>query len=140
MKYLLDTCVISELVARRPNADVVRWLDGVDEERLYLSVITIGEIKKGIDMLPSSRRQRGLAEWLAEDLLLRFQDRILPVDTAVMLVWGELAAALEVQGRRMPAMNSLVAAIALRHQIRLATRNVRDFAGSGVDVFNPWQG
>jgi predicted nucleic acid-binding protein len=139
MRFLLDTCVISELVARQPDPDVVRWVDGTDEERLCLSVITVGEIKRGIDRLPDSSRKSALAEWLEGDLLIRFADRILPIDTPVMLVWGELTANLEKQGRRMPAIDSLIAATALQGRLSLVTRNEDDFANSGVTVVNPWQ-
>jgi tRNA(fMet)-specific endonuclease VapC len=139
VKYLLDTCVISELVARQPDHGVVRWVDSIDEERLFLSAISIGEIKKGVEKLPDSRRKSALAEWLEDDLLIRFKDKILPIDTHVMLVWGELTADLENQGRSMPAMDSLIAAIALRGRLNLVTRNEDDFAYSGVAVINPWQ-
>ena len=139
MKYLLDTCVISELVARQPDHGVVRWVDSIDEERLFLSAISIGEIKKGVEKLPDSGRKSALAEWLEDDLLIRFKDKILPIDTQVMLVWGELTAGLEKQGRRMAAMDSLIAAIALQGRLNLVTRNEDDFAYSGVAVLNPWQ-
>ena len=139
MRYLLDTCVISELVARQPDHGVVRWVDSIDEEGLFLSAITIGEIKKGVERLPDSGRRSALAEWLEDDLLIRFKDRILPIDTQVMLVWGELTADLEKQGRRMPAMDSLIAAIALQGRLDLVTRNEGDFAYSSVVVINPWQ-
>jgi predicted nucleic acid-binding protein len=139
MKYLLDTCVISELVARQPDQGVVRWVDSIDEERLYLSAISIGEIKKGVEKLPDSGRKSALAEWLEDDLLIRFKDKILPADTHVMLVWGELTAGLEKQGRRMPAMDSLIAAIALHGRLNLVTRNEDDFAYSGVAVEDPWR-
>ena len=138
MRYLLDTCVISELVARQPDAGVVQWVDSIDEDRLFLSAISIGEIKKGIEKLANSRRKSTLAEWLEDDLLIRFQDKILPIDTQVMLVWGELTATLEKRGRRMPAMDSLIAAVALRGGLHLVTCNEDDFAYSGVSVINPW--
>ena len=139
MRFLLDTCVISELVAMQPDPDVVQWVDGIDEERLYLSAITIGEIKKGIERLPDSRRRSTLVEWLEGDLLIRFEDRILPIDTRVMLVWGELTADLEQKGRTMPAIDSLIAAIALQGGLSLVTRNEDDFANSGVALINPWE-
>jgi tRNA(fMet)-specific endonuclease VapC len=139
MRYLLDTCVISELIASQPDPAVVRWIDSVDEERLCLSAITIGEIKKGIEKLSDSKRKRTLAEWLEHDLLLRFEGRILPIDTWVMLVWGELTASLERQGRRMPAIDSLIAATALHSELSLVTRNEDDFANSGVALVNPWR-
>jgi predicted nucleic acid-binding protein len=139
MRFLLDTCVISELVARQPDPAVIQWVDSIDEERLHLSVITIGEIKKGIEKLSDSKRKSALAEWLEDDLLVRFEDRILAIDTSVMLVWGELAADLEKQGRRMPAIDSLIAATALQGRLSLVTRNEGDFANSPVAVINPWQ-
>ncbi len=139
MTFLLDTCVISELVANRPNPAVVRWVDSVDEDRLFLSAITIGEIKRGIEKLDDSRRKRILQEWLEADLLIRFRDKILPLDTEVMLVWGQLVAALEKQGRRMPAIDSLIAATCLQRRLDLVTRNEGDFAYSGVIVVNPWK-
>jgi len=140
MIYLLDTCVISELVARQPNPSVIDWIDGINEDRLFLSAITIGEIKKGIEKLADSERKRVLAGWLEHDLLIRFNDRILPIDTAVMLVWGRLTSDLEKQGRPMPAIDSLLAATCLCRELRLVTRNENDFAYSGVEIVNPWSG
>ena len=138
MRYLLDTCVISELVARQPNPRVVAWVDAVEEDRLYLSVITIGEIRRGIAKLPDSPRKERLNRWLEEDLLLRFGGRIVPIDVGVMLTWGGLVARLERTGRVLPAIDSLVAAIALHGEFTLVTRNVRDFEGTGVQIVNPW--
>jgi toxin FitB len=140
MTFLLDTCVISELVARQPNTAVVQWVDSVDEDKLFLSVITIGEIKRGVEKLANSTRKTALQEWLADDLLIRFRDKILPIDTAVMLVWGQLAADLEKQGKPMPAIDSLIAATCLQQRLDLVTRNESDFAYSGVTVINPWTG
>jgi predicted nucleic acid-binding protein len=139
MTFLLDTCVISELVAKQPNLHVVQWVDSIDEDKLFLSAITIGEIKRGIEKLADSSRKSALAEWLEGDLLIRFIDRILPIDISVMLVWGQLTADLEKQGRRMPAIDSLIAATCLQARLDLVTRNERDFAHSGVAVVNPWE-
>jgi len=139
MTFLLDTCVISELVAKQPNLRVVQWVDSIDEDKLFLSAITIGEIKRGIEKLADSSRKSALAEWLEGDLLIRFTDRILPIDIPVMLVWGQLTADLEKQGRRMPAIDSLIAAICLQGGLDLVTRNESDFAHSGVTVVNPWE-
>ncbi len=138
MTFLLDTCVISELVARQPNPHVVQWVDSMDEDKLFLSAITIGEIKRGIERLADSSRKSALAEWLEDDLLIRFRDKILPIDTPVMLVWGQLTADFEKQGRRMPAIDSLIAATCLQGGLDLVTRNEIDFSHSGVAVFNPW--
>jgi tRNA(fMet)-specific endonuclease VapC len=138
MTYLLDTCAISEMVAAHPNPAVVQWVDGMEEESLYLSVITIGEIKRGIEKLGESKRKRTLAAWLEEDLLARFGERILPIDAPVLFAWGQLAADLEKQGRPMPAMDALIAATCLARNLSLVTRNESDFAHSGVEVINPW--
>lgn len=139
MNYLLDTCVISELVAKHPNPRVVEWVDSVEEARLYLSVITIGEIRKGIEKLPDSRRRRVLEEWLSDQLLVRFAGRIVPIDTGVMLRWGQLTGALEAAGKAMPAIDSLIAAIALHGHFSLVTRNEEDFQHTGVPIVNPWK-
>ena len=138
MKVLLDTCVISELVSKRPNQAVIDWIDSIEDEQIYLSVITIGEIKKGIEKLPDSTRKEMLVEWLQEDLLSRFHGRILGVDAAVMLIWGTLTAKLEQQGTPMPAIDSLIAAIAMYGNITLVTRNVQDFQKTSVSLLNPW--
>lgn len=139
MNYLLDTCVISELVGRRPHPQVVEWVDGVDESRLYLSVIAIGEIRKGIEKLSDPQRQAVLQEWLDNELLVRFAGRIVPLDVGVMLCWGELMGGLERAGQAMPAMDSLIAATALHGDSSLVTRNEEDFRHTGVTVVNPWR-
>ena len=139
MRFLLDTCVISELVARQPDPGVVKWVDSTDETKLFLSSITIGEIKKGIEKLDATNRQWALSEWLEDELLVRFKDKVLPIDTAVMLIWGKLVADLEKQGKPMPAIDSLLAATALQGGLGLVTRNEDDFAHCGVTVINPWE-
>ena len=140
MRFLLDTCVISELVSKRPDPGVVQWIDDVGEEKIYLSAITVGEIKKGIEKLPNSRRKSALTGWLEDDLLTRFRNKILPIDVGVMLVWGELTAKLEMQGRKLPAMDSLIAAIALSGNLSLVTRNEDDFKHLDIPITNPWNG
>jgi len=139
MNFLLDTCVISELIARQPNPRVEQWIDSIDEDKLFLSVITIGEIKKGIEKLADSRRKGVLVEWLEDALLVRFRDKILPIDIPVVLTWGQLAAELEKQGKRMPAIDSLIAATCLQGGLGLVTRNESDFVHSGITVINPWR-
>jgi tRNA(fMet)-specific endonuclease VapC len=136
---LLDTNVVSELIARSPNPKVVSWIDAVDPMAVHLSVITIGEIRKGIEKLPASARKAELQTWLEHDLLLRFQGRIAPITTETMLRWGELVGRLEMRGRSLTAIDSLIAASALEHGFRLATRNVSDFADTGVALVNPWE-
>lgn len=140
MSYLLDTCVFSELVARRPDENVTAWFSAARPMQLYMSVITIGEIKRGIEKLThDARRKQTLSEWLEEDLLVRFQGRILVLDTPVMLEWGRLVAGLERRGRKLPTLDSLMAAQALYHRHNLVTRNVRDFLNTGLELFNPWE-
>jgi len=139
MNYLLDTCVISELVAKQPNSQVVEWIDSLDNDLVYLSAITIGEITKGIEKLPQSSRKQTLNEWLKRDLLARFHGKILSLDTAVLIEWGSLTARLESSGQIMPAIDSLIAATALAHQMTLATRNVGDFEAANVKIINPWK-
>jgi len=135
---ILDTNVISELVAKRPNAHVVGWIDSLDPSDIYLSVVTIGEIRKGVARLPHSPRKELLQLWLQGDLLKRFASRVLILDIHTMLHWGELTARLDQAGMSMPAMDSLIAAQALVHGCALATRNASHFAAAGVTVVNPW--
>jgi tRNA(fMet)-specific endonuclease VapC len=139
MNYLLDTCVISELVARQPNPKVIDWIDGVEETRLYLSVITIGEIRKGVEKLPDSARKALLTTWLNDQLLMRFSGRIITLDVEVILRWGQLTGSLEAVGKTMPAIDSLIAATALHHAFTLVIRNEDDFKETGVFLLNPWK-
>lgn len=138
MKALLDTCVISELVSKRPDSNVVSFVDNLDPDDVFLSVITIGEIIKGIEKLPDSRRKIDLRAWLQDDLLARFHGNIIPLDINSMSEWGRLIARLETAGKSMPAIDSLIAATVLANKITLITRNVSDFEAAGIDVVNPW--
>ncbi len=139
MKALLDTCVISEFVAKQPNPHVVEFLDRLDPDDVYLSVITIGEIIKGIEKLPDSRRKTDLRNWLQDDLLARFQGKILPLDTDVIVEWGMLAARAEIAGKPMPTVDSLLAATVIANKMTLVTRNTSDFDAAGIEIINPWQ-
>jgi predicted nucleic acid-binding protein len=138
MSYVLAKNAISELVAVQPNESVAHWIGSVDPERVFLSVITIGELKQRIKKLPDSRGKGQLDRWLNEDLLARFKDHPLVIDVDVMLAWGDLPARLEAAGKPMPAIDSLIAASAAQRGLTLVTRNVAGFAYSGVSVFNPW--
>lgn len=138
MKVILDTCVISEIISRKPSPQVVAFLDSLEPELTYLSVITIGEIAKGIEKLPDSSRKIQLREWLQTDLLVRFDEKILPLDTMVLLQWGALTARLEAMGKVMSVMDALIAATSLANQMALVTRNVNDFEATGVEIVNPW--
>lgn len=139
MTYLLDTCVISELATKRPDPNVARWIDDVDPESIYLSAVTIGEIRKGIEKARDPKRKEALEAWLHEELLVRFRDRLVVLDTEVFLEWGALTGRLESRGTPMPAMDSLIAAAALHHRLVLVTRNEGDFLSSGVRLLNPWK-
>ena len=138
MKYLLDTCVISVLVAKHPNPKVVDFVDSLDSDDVFLSVITIGEIAKGVEKLPKSKRKQDLHSWLKENLLVRFDGRIIPLDTEVLMEWGILIARLESKGIILPTIDSLIAATTLTHKLNLVTRNVYDFSGTGNEIVNPW--
>jgi predicted nucleic acid-binding protein len=140
MNYLLDTCVISEFTRREPNPKIVQWIDELDESGLFLSAITIGEIKKGIERLPSdSRRKPSLTLWLNDDLLSRFAGRIYPLTIEVMLRWGSLVARLEAPGQVVSTLDSLIAATALAHHAIVVTRNEDHFRPAGVEIVNPWK-
>ena len=139
MKYLVDTNVISELIAREPNPKVVAWIDQLDPSMVYLSVVTIGEIRKGIEKLTASRRKDAIKKWLETDLLIRFEGRIIEISAETMLTWGELVGHLEREGKPIGAIDSLIAATALQGQYVLATRNAEDFQNTDVAVVNPWE-
>ena len=138
MNYLLDTNVISELIVKQPNPGVIEWIDRLDPNHVFLSVITIGELNKGIERMSASVRKDALRDWLTTDLLTRFSGRILTLDVEVMLTWGMLTGQLERIGRPLSALDSLIAALALHHNYILATRNERDFKDTGVNLINPW--
>ncbi len=135
---LLDTCVISEVARDNPDARVSGWFETVQEERLRLSVISVGEIQKGIEMLQPGARQDQLRAWL-EGLVDVFHDRILPIDEPVARRWGTIAASTQRIGRPRPPIDALLAATAIHHDLVLATRNVADFEGTGVRLVNPWR-
>ena len=134
---LLDTCVISELAKPTPDRSVLAWMESVSDDAFRLSVLTLGEIKKGADLLDPGPRRARVDAWLAE-LRATFGERILPVDEAVALHWGAISAAGRRAGRVRPPIDSLLAATAVCHQLKLATRNVADFEGTGAMVVNPW--
>lgn len=139
MAYLLDTNAISEWVKPRPDPGVVRWFDQVDEDRTYLSVITIGELRKGIDRLAGGRRRQRLDHWLTIELPERFTNRILPIDTTIADQWGRLLARTETAGTTIHGTDALIAATALAHQLHIVTRNVGHFQPAGLGVLCPWQ-
>ena len=138
MSYLLDTCVLSEFQRPTPQATVVAWLRAQEEEALFLSVLTLGELQRGISRLPASRKRNRLQAWLDSDLRQRFEGRILPIDDVVALRWGGVQARVEARGTPLPVMDSLIACTALTHDLAVVTRNGEDFAHTGVAVVDPW--
>lgn len=137
--FLLDTNCISELVRSKPEPLVLEWIKTANESLLYLSVLTIGEIRKGVAALPQSRRRTQLESWLELDLQARFSERILSIDTQIADRWGLLAAEARRKGRALSAIDGLLAATALHHNLTIVSRNVSDFAGTQVLILNPWE-
>lgn len=137
MSYLIDTCALSELRRKNPDDNVVGWFEARSQQGLYLSVLTLGEIRKGVEALADARRKDKILNWLEHELPLWFEDRILPIDAGVADEWGRLLARV---GRSLPAIDSLIAATAIHSRLTVVTRNVSDFNYAGVDVFNPWIG
>jgi toxin FitB len=139
VSYLLDTTVVSEWAKPRPNEGVVSWLADVDEDRVYLSVVTLAELRHGIARLPVGRRRTRFDQWMREDVVLRFDARLLPIDTATADVCGTLLAQSEDHGRPMGVMDALIAATAQVHGMTLVTRNVSDFEATiDTGIVNPW--
>ena len=138
MNYLLDTCVISELIRENPDVNVVTWISGTPETSMYLSVLTIGEIHKGIEKLPESKKKDRLHKWVNSDLCIRFKNRILDLDLEVSTKWGQIQGKAEQVGKPMPLIDGLIAATALSHDLIVVTRNTKDMEQSGVTLINPW--
>ena len=139
MRYLLDTCVVSELTKVKPSPHVVEWVDRQSETNLYLSVITLGELRKGIHRLPSSEKRKRLQLWLESDLMQRFAGRWLDITPEVADRWGQLAAEQEKNGKVLPVLDGLIAASAWVNGMTVVTRNVNHIESVKVAVFNPWE-
>jgi len=136
--YLLDTNVPSEFSRDRPEARVVQWLKAQPAAMLFLSVVTIGEIRKGLIVMPQGRRRTELEAWFHTDLLIWFSNRILPVTHSIADRWGILEGECQLRGTPLNTADGLIAATALEHNLTIVTRNVKDFAGLGVVLLNPW--
>jgi toxin FitB len=138
MNYLLDTCLISELAKSKPDENVVNWVLSENETGFYVSVLTFGELHKGIEKLPESKKKEELRNWVNDELKNRFQSRIIGIDMRVSILWGKIQCIAEKKGKLMPAIDSLIAATALSHDLTVATRNISDMEPSGVRLLNPW--
>lgn len=136
MSYLVDTNVVAELARREPDPRVVTWFHEVPDAALHLSVLTLGELRKGVESLAEVRRRERLRVWLENDLAEWFGERLLPISAAVADRWGRLLAQT---ARPMPAIDSLIAATAIHHGLRMVTRNEKDFGFPGLEVINPWR-
>lgn len=140
MNFLLDTNVLSEVRRPQPDRQVMDWLDQVDEDRVYLSVISIAEIARGVALLDAGRRRDELASWLTHDLPARFESRLLLIDERDALTWGRVMGEAKRAGRGLSVMDGWIAAVAIVHDLVLVTRNIRDFEGFGIRLVDPWTG
>ena len=136
--FLLDTNIPSELIRTRPEPRLENWFYAQDEQALYLSVVSIGELRRGFVLLPAFERRAALEQWFENDLVPRFRERILPVTYAIAERWGRLDGESQLRGAPLNTADGLIAATALEHELTVVTRNVKDFAGLGVTLFNPW--
>ncbi|MGA2646214.1 MAG: type II toxin-antitoxin system VapC family toxin [Candidatus Sulfotelmatobacter sp.] len=137
MSFLLDTNAVSEWVKPRPNPGLIGWMESTDEDRVFLSVVTLAEVRYGVERVASGARRRRLEEWLGRELPLRFEGRMLQVDANVAEAWGKMVARSEATGRPIGAMDAFLAATAEVHHLTLVTRNVSDFRVLNA-VLNPW--
>jgi toxin FitB len=138
MNYLLDTCLISELAKSEPSKNVVNWILSANETSFYISVLTFGELHKDIAKLPESKKKEALRIWVEDELRNRFQNRIIGIDMQVSIIWGKILGIAEKKGSPMPAIDSLIAATGLAHDLTVVTRNISDMEQSGVKLLNPW--
>jgi hypothetical protein len=138
VSFLLDTNIVSEWTKPSPNPGVIAWTDGMDEDRAFLSVVTVAELRRGVDRLPQGTRRRRFDLWLCAELATRFENRILPIDGDIADLCGQILARNETAGRHIEAMDAFIAATAVRHDLTLVTRNVSDFKLSVRSILNPW--
>lgn len=137
--YLLDTCVLSELTKPTPHQRVVAWLNGHEEQFYFLSVLTLGEIEKGITKLPESKKKKRIRSWFENAMQQRFAGRILDVDERVARVWGRIQGEAEKKGLPIPTIDALLAATAHAHSLKLVTRNNADMKRTGAAIVDPWE-
>jgi len=137
--FLLDTNCISEIVRPKPEPRVLDWMEAADETMLYLSVLTMGEIRKGLAGLAQGKRRSLLESWLEVELQTRFSGRIVPIDVAIADRWGLLTAEAKRKGKPLSIIDGLLAATALHHNLTIVSRNTNDFANTHVPVLNPWE-
>lgn len=138
MSFLLDTNVVSEWTKPRPDAGVIAWLADVDEDRVFLSVTTLAEVRHGIERMPGGARRERLDTWLSEALPARFEGRLLPITAETADRWGRIVARAQASGRSIAAMDAWLAATCEQHGLMLVTRDVADFVGAAVSTFSPW--
>jgi hypothetical protein len=137
MNFLLDTNAVSEWVKPRPNPGLIRWMESADEDRVYLSVISLAELRYGVERMPAGARRSRLEQWLRDELPIRFEARILSIDQSVAEAWGKTVSRSEVLGRPTGAMDAILSATAEIHRLTLVTRNVSDFPMLKA-IVNPW--
>ncbi len=140
MNFLLDTCVISELIKKAPDKNVIEWISRTEEDLLYISVVTVGEIIKGIEKLSDRGRKADLINWIELDLKERFENKILQFDLNAAKVWGKVQALTENSGRTLPAIDGIIASVGIANDMTVVTRNISDMKESGAALFNPWTG
>ncbi|MBA4368430.1 MAG: VapC toxin family PIN domain ribonuclease [Desulfobacterium sp.] len=138
MNYLLDTCLISELAKSKPDEKVVDWVLSENETSFYVSVLTFGELHKGVEKLPESKKKEELQVWIEDELKNRFQNRIIGIDIRVSILWGKIQCFAAKKGKPMPAIDSLIAATGIAYELTVVTRNITDMEQSGVKLLNPW--
>jgi len=140
VSFLLDTNVVWEWVKPRPDPGVMTWLAEADEDRVFLSVATLAELRYGIERLPAGRRRQRLDDWLRDEVPLRFEDRLLPIDATIAEAWGEVVAQRETIGRPIGVMDAFLAATARVHSLALVSRNAADFESAVAHIVDPWTG
>jgi toxin FitB len=138
MNFLLDTCILTEFARKKPEPKVIHWIDSVGHKLLYVSVITIGEIQRGVERLPDSDRKDDLLKWVCNGLVERLTDHILPLDTMTLTLWGSLTGWKDADGKPMGILESLIAASALRNNMTIVTHYIDVYHRTGVPVVNPW--